>query len=314
MFEVRKYDTADQAEWDSFIEKSKNGTFLFKRGYMDYHSDRYEDCSLMVCNEKTLCAVLPANVKDGILFSHGGLTYGGLVADESMTAESAIKIFSDINDYLLTLGIGKVVYKPTPWIYHSMPSEEDLYAVIQVCGAQLVSREISSTVLIPCHPKYAKLRRRCINKARSKGLVVRETKDIHTFWNILNTNLESRYGVSPVHTEQELTLLAERFPEEIRLFMAYDNAEALGGTLVFVMNNIVHTQYIAASPKGKALGALDMVIDELINYVFANRRYLDFGKSTEHHGTWLNENLIHQKEGFGARGVCYDVYEWQVKK
>ncbi|WP_297233035.1 GNAT family N-acetyltransferase [uncultured Prevotella sp.] len=313
MFEVRKYDIADRQEWDSFIGKSKNGTFLFKRGYMEYHNDRFEDCSLLVYDNKKLRAVLPANVKDDILQSHGGLTYGGLISDGCMTTETAMEVFSEINKYLLEQGIEKVVYKPTPWIYHTLPAEEDLYAIIQVCGAKLISREISSTVYLPNRPKFSQLRRRCVNKARRNGIIVRESNDIATFWNILNANLEGRYGVSPVHTEKELSLLASRFPDSIKLFMAYDGEEALGGTLVFVMNEIVHTQYIAASPKGKTVGALDMVFDELINEEFSNYRFLDFGKSTEHHGIWLNKNLIHQKEGFGGRGVCYDVYEWNVK-
>lgn len=313
MFEVRKYDIADRQEWNSFIGKSKNGTFLFKRDYMEYHNDRFEDCSLLVYDNKKLRAVLPANVKDGILQSHGGLTYGGLVSDGGMTTAAAMEMFSEINKYLLEQGIDKVVYKPTPWIYHTLPAEEDLYAIIQVCGAKLVSREISSTVYLPNRPKFSQLRRRCVNKARRNGIIVRESNDIATFWNILNANLEGRYGVSPVHTEKELSLLVSRFPDSIKLFMAYDGEEALGGTLVFVMNGIVHTQYIAASPKGKTVGALDMVFDELINEEFSNYRFLDFGKSTEHHGIWLNKNLIHQKEGFGGRGVCYDVYEWNVK-
>ena len=313
MFEVRKYDIADRQEWDSFIGKSKNGTFLFKRDYMEYHNDRFEDCSLLVYDNKKLRAVLPANVKDGILQSHGGLTYGGLVSDGGMTTAAAMEMFSEINKYLLEQGIDKVVYKPTPWIYHTLPAEEDLYAIIQVCGAKLVSREISSTVYLPNRPKFSQLRRRCVNKARRNGIIVRESNDIATFWNILNANLEGRYGVSPVHTEKELSLLISRFLDSIKLFMAYDGEEALGGTLVFVMNGIVHTQYIAASPKGKTVGALDIVFDELINKEFSNYRFLDFGKSTEQHGTWLNKNLIHQKEGFGGRGVCYDVYEWNVK-
>lgn len=313
MFEIRKYDIADRQEWDSFIGKSKNGTFLFKRGYMEYHNDRFEDYSLLVYDNKKLRAVLPANVKDDILQSHGGLTYGGLISDGCMTTETAMEVFSEINKYLLEQGIEKVVYKPTPWIYHTLPAEEDLYAIIQVCGAKLISREISSTVYLPNRPKFSQLRRRCVNKARRNGIIVRESNDIATFWNILNANLEGRYGVSPVHTEKELSLLASRFPDSIKLFMAYDGEEALGGTLVFVMNEIVHTQYIAASPKGKTVGALDIVFDELINEEFSNYRFFDFGKSTEHHGTWLNKNLIHQKEGFGGRGVCYDVYEWNVK-
>ena len=36
---------------------------------------------------------------------------------------------------------------------------------------------------------------------------------------------------------------------------------------------------------------------------------MDFGISTEHGGDYLNEGLIFQKEGFGARSVCYDCYE-----
>lgn len=312
MFEIKKYDIADRQEWDSFIGKSKNGTFLFKRGYMEYHNDRFEDYSLLVYDNKKLRAVLPANVKDDILQSHGGLTYGGLISDGCMTTETAMEVFSEINKYLLEQGIEKVVYKPTPWIYHTLPAEEDLYAIIQVCGAKLISREISSTVYLPNRPKFSQLRRRCVNKARRNGIIVRESNDVATFWNILNANLEGRYGVSPIHTEKELSLLASRFPDSIKLFMAYDGEEALGGTLVFVMNEIVHTQYIAASPKGKTVGALDMVFDELINEEFSNYRFLDFGKSTEHHGIWLNKNLIHQKEGFGGRGVCYDVYEWNV--
>lgn len=313
MFEIRKYDIADRQEWDSFIGKSKNGTFLFKRGYMEYHNDRFEDYSLLVYDNKKLRAVLPANVKDDILQSHGGLTYGGLISDGCMTTETAMEVFSEINKYLLEQGIEKVVYKPTPWIYHTLPAEEDLYAIIQVCGAKLISREISSTVYLPNRPKFSQLRRRCVNKARRNGIIVRESNDIATFWNILNANLEGRYGVSPVHTEKELFLLTSRFPDSIKLFMAYDGEEALGGTLVFVMNDIVHTQYIAASPKGKTVGALDIVFDELINEEFSNYRFLDFGKSTEQHGIWLNKNLIHQKEGFGGRGVCYDVYKWNVK-
>ena len=40
--------------------------------------------------------------------------------------------------------------------------------------------------------------------------------------------------------------------------------------------------------------------------------YFDFGKSTEDGGTILNQQLIHQKEGFGGRGICYDTYKWNI--
>ena len=41
--------------------------------------------------------------------------------------------------------------------------------------------------------------------------------------------------------------------------------------------------------------------------------YFDFGRSTENpDGSGLNEPLVFQKEGFGARGLCYDIYEWDL--
>jgi hypothetical protein len=70
----------------------------------------------------------------------------------------------------------------------------------------------------------------------------------------------------------------------------------------------VHAQYVAATEEGKKLGAIDLVIDHIINTAFAHKTYFDYGISTENGGWHLNENLIHQKEGFGARGTVYNIY------
>lgn len=297
--------------------RSKNATFLLLRGYMDYHSDRFKDCSLMVYEQKhdkqSLIALLPASVSDGVLCSHGGLTYGGLIMDGNMTAELCIEVFAAVNGFLRDeCGIRRVVYKPTPWIYHTMPAEEDLYAIMRVCNARLAAREISSTVCVGNRLKFSKLRHRGCNKAWRNGVEVRETDDICAFWHILDDNLEAKYGVRPVHTIDELQLLRSRFPDNIRLFMAYKDSRPLGGTLVFECGRVVHTQYISASPEGKSVGALDLVFDHIINNRYCNCEYIDFGKSTEDQGRYLNCNLIHQKEGFGGRGVCYDTYEWTL--
>lgn len=319
MLKVSRYTTADATEWNAFVSKAKNATFLLKRGYMDYHSDRFTDCSLMVYTKKdngmmpSLVALLPATIHGDELRSHGGLTYGGLIMGNDMTAELCIDVLTAINDFLRNeCGVKRIVYKPTPWIYHSMPAEEDLYAIFRVCNAHIAARDISSTIRLDNRPRFSKLRHRCVNKARRSGIAVAETDDIPSFWNILDDNLEAKYGVRPVHTIDELRLLQSRFPENIRLFMAYEGNTPLGGTLVFECGETVHTQYISASKRGKEMGALDLVFDYLINERYADRHYFDFGKSTEQLGRYLNCNLIHQKEGFGGRGVCYDTYEWEV--
>lgn len=313
MLEVRRYTAADIKAWNGFVADAKNATFLLDRRYMDYHSDRFTDASLMVYDGTRLVALLPANVDGTTLVSHGGLTYGGLVMGDDMTAERCREVFRIINTFLRrSLHINKVVYKPTPWIYHTLPAEEDLYALVQECHAQLTAREISTTVRLRQPMKFAKLRHRGANKARRLGLTVRETDDLAAFWRILDTNLEEKYHVRPVHTPEELSLLKLRFPDRLRLFMAYREEQPLGGTLVFDCGSVVHTQYISASAEGKTSGALDLVFDTLIHHTFADRQWLDFGKSTEQGGTWLNTNLIHQKEGFGGRAVCYDTYEWTL--
>lgn len=313
MLEVRRYTPQDADEWNAFILQARNATFLLDRQFMDYHHERFTDCSLIVSEEEKTWALLPANVKDGTLFSHGGLTYGGLIVDSKMTAERCLEAFTAINHYLKdTLHLSRVVYKPTPWIYHTMPTEEDLYAITMVCHAQLTMREISSTISLPERLKFSKLRHRGANKAKRHGIIVKESEEIEVFWHILDDNLKKKYDVHPVHSIEELKKLRAAFPERIRLFMAYLDETPLGGTLIFDCGNVVHTQYISASPMGKELGTLDLVFDQLINHTFADRHYFDFGKSTEDSGHYLNTNLIHQKEGFGGRGICYDTYEWTL--
>ena len=102
------------------------------------------------------------------------------------------------------------------------------------------------------------------------------------------------------------------FIDNIKLYTACLGGEPLAGVLVYLNNATVHTQYISASPEGKRIGALDALFPELICNTYGNYRYFDFGRSTEHEGTYLNEALIFQKEGFGGRGVCYDTYEWEI--
>lgn len=312
MFEIIRYSSDRKAEWDDFINRSKNGTFLFRRDYMDYHSDRFSDHSLMFYFKGRLYAVLPATVVGGTLYSHQGLTYGGLVMGRDAKAAQVCALFGELNGYLRAHGIRKVVYKAVPWIYSRYASEEDLYAIVNVCGARLAARDISSTVFLDDRIRFSELRRRCLKKALRTGVTVMRSDDVAAFWQILDNNLESKYGVAPVHSLEELQLLMRRFPDNIRLYMSYLGDEPLGGTVVYLNGGTVHTQYISASPEGKRLGALDALFGELICNVYSGYRYFDFGRSTERGGAYLNEALIFQKEGFGGRGVCYDTYEWEI--
>lgn len=310
--EIRRYRREDKELWNSFVSKARNATFLFDRNYMDYHADRFDDNSFMFYHKGKLKAVLPANVAGDTLYSHQGLTYGGLLLDKKATVEDVLECFDSLNSWLRENGISKVVYKALPWIYQQYPSEEDLYALTWKCKAQLISRNIASTIVIDNKLKFAESRKSGIRKALSLNIEVGESNDVDGFWHVLEDNLGNRYNAKPVHRASEMKLLMSRFPNNIKLYVAKMNGEIVGGTLIYVTPQVVHTQYISASVEGKKHGALDLLFDYIINKVYANCRYFDFGKSTEQGGAYLNEPLIFQKEGFGGRGVCYDWYQWEL--
>ncbi len=311
-FEIVRYTPARADEWNRFVAQSKNGTFLFDRRYMDYHSDRFADYSLMVYHKGRPYALLPANADGQTLVSHGGLTYGGLVMGSDCSAAGILEVFAMMNDYLRRQGFSKVVYKAIPWIYHQLPAEEDLFALTDVCKARLLIRDISSAIVCTRRLRFTESRRSGLRKARQHGLSVAESSDIEGFWQILCDNLMAKYGVSPVHTVSELRLLQSRFPEQIKLWTVSDGCRLLGGTLIFLTPQVLHTQYISASPEGKTYGAIDLLFDTLINDVYKDYPIIDFGKSTVSDSARLNRQLVFQKEGFGGRAVCYDTYEWML--
>lgn len=311
MLEIRRYTAADADRWNAFAARSKNATFLFDRRYMDYHADRFDDASLMVFHRSRPVALLPANRRDATIHTHQGLTYGGLLTDEKCSATLVLDIFALLNEHWRREGIRRVVYKAVPWIYHRLPAEEDLYALHTVCRATLTARDISSVIDLRHPLRFAESRRSGLRKAVRQGITAGESDDLEAFWHILDDNLMHKYGRHPVHSPEELQLLCRRFPDRIRLLTARLDGIPVGGTLLYLTDRVVHTQYISATPEGKSIGALDLLFDHLIHRSAFNRPFLDFGKSTAEDSFDLNRPLLFQKEGFGARAVCYDTYEWQ---
>lgn len=199
-----------------------------------------------------------------------------------------------------------------PVIYHLLPAQEDLYVLFRYMNAKLIGRNISSTIYQDNKIKFEESRKSGIRKAKANGVEICESENFESFWEILNDNLKMKYGVSPVHSLKEIKLLASRFPDNIKLFTAQKDGIVLGGTVVYITPKVLHTQYISASLLGRESGALDLLFDHLINHIFINIPIFDFGQSTEQMGKILNDALIFQKEGFGGRGVMYDVYEYEV--
>ena len=308
--EIERYTPERKEEWDAFVRQSRNGTFLLCRNYMDYHSDRFDDHSLMARHKGRLYAVLPANQDGATLHSHQGLTYGGWVVGDRVGVEGMCALFRHLAEHAQGHGIKAMTYKAIPWIYHTYPAEEDLYALHHVCGAQLESRHVSSTISLRHPLPFIESRKSGLRKAVARGLSVYEVgpERLGDFWAVLEANLSHRHHVAPVHSVEEMRLLMGRFPHNIRLFVVSNGSDVLGGTLLYVTPRVVHTQYISASEEGKSCGALDLLFQHLLSLDWGEAEYFDFGRSSVGDGGTLNSSLLFQKEGFGGRAVCYDSY------
>lgn len=307
---VERYSSEKEKQWNDFNKCSRNALFMFDRGFMDYHSDRFTDHSLMFFCDDKLITLLPMNEKDGQLISHGGLTYGGFIFSEEMKQTTMLECFEMLKEYATEQNFSKIIYKKVPYIFFNQSSEEDEYALYK-CGGRLLKTEPSTVVNLKEPLEMATLRKRKIKKAQKEGVQIIESNEKSEYERFLEIQNEalSRHGVKTVHTPDELWLLHSRFPEAIRLFYASLNGQMIGGSTIFEYNNVIHTQYLCAYEKGRDLGALDLTIESIINRYRGDKKWLDFGISSEQAGLYLNEGLISQKEGFGGRTLTYKTWE-----
>lgn len=276
---------------------------------MDYHQDRFQDASLMVFKKDDLIAVLPANANKMTLHSHQGLSYGGLILHKGVRFKEAFEVFKMILGFVKKEGYETIRLKLLPKIYNDYPSDEMDYFLFLV-GAKLFRRDLSSAVLNTDKIQIQSNRLEGVKKATKQNLTIKEESVFDAFWNeILEPNLLKKHQAKPVHTLNEITLLKSKFPNNIRQFSVYKEGAIVAGTTIFETPKVAHVQYISANKDKQRLGSLDFLFDYLINAVYRDKMYFDFGMSNENEGRNINQGLINWKEGFGARSVIHDFYE-----
>ncbi|MEY2431545.1 MAG: hypothetical protein QOC92_1270, partial [Acidimicrobiaceae bacterium] len=302
---VRRYSVTDRQAWDDFVRGSRNGTFLFERDYLDYHADRFPDASLLVECGGELRTILPATMRDDALISHAGLTYGGFVVDGWMTADRMLKALGAVLRHAADSGAARLIYKTIPHIYHRQPAEEDRYALFRA-AARLTRSDLLTVIDCTERGPVQERRLRSLKRARAAGVEAALTCDFASFWPLVIENLTERYGLKPVHSLEEIELLANRFPERILLCTATVDGAVAAGAVVYVSDRVCHVQYSATNAAGRRANALDVVLERLYEWVAQRVRYFDFGVSTEANGDYLNSGLVQYKESFGGRSVVHD--------
>ncbi len=303
--DIEKYSPEHKQVWDNFVDKSKNGNFIFKRNYMEYHSDRFKDNSLLFTNNGKVVAILPGSIRDKTLSSHNGLTFGGIISDKKMKTYKMLAIFDALKAHLEQENITILNYKAIPHIYHTIPAQEDIYC-LHVNNARLTDREFTSSIKLDQNLFEKKGN---ANHALKNNLQIKENCNIQEYWELLEDRLKKKYGVLPVHTIEEIMSLQNSFPKNINLLTAHKNNEILAGVLVYKGNSKTsRLQYQAISENGKDHYALDFIYNELFNRLKNKTVYVDFGTSIIRESGKQNMDLLNFKETLGARMLTQDTY------
>ena len=310
-YQLIRYENKMSKIWDEFVSQSWNGVFLFLRPFMDYHSHIFTDHSLLAYQENKLKAVFPANEKNGVLYSHQGLTYGGWILAPRVPAEDLEQLFLLMEKYAKENNVSEIQYKQKPFVFDKHLNDTDAW-ILWKNNYELWRRDLSFIIDLKNFAGFARDKRYRLNKSTRNNLRLEQKGDIHQFMALVKENLNKKYQTDPVHTMEEVDLLQSRFPDNIFTLTVFQEDEFLGGTLLFVDNDFIHTQYLHFNDNGRNLCAAEFLIDNLMQKYSPTKRYLSFGTSTEDNGKFLNSGLASFKEGFGASGFCHDFYRKKI--
>lgn len=309
------YSAEHAQAWDDWCRECDNATLLHTRRFLSYHGARFEDASVLLMNEGRLVGLFPAAKAAGdsdIVVSHPGATYGGIAHAGWLHGQRMIDAIGALKDHYRNRGIRKLVYKVVPFIYARVPSQDDVYALFRH-DAQRVRCDLSCTIDLQHQRPVSERRKRARRKACKTVTLRAAIDDLPAFWAILTETLARRHEAVPVHSVDEIALLASRFPDEIQLRCAVMDEKVIAGVLLFCSRNVWHAQYIASNESGNQVSALDAVFGAAIEEARASgARYFDFGTSNESAGQVLNDGLFRFKSEFGGGGVAHEYYELAI--
>jgi len=304
-YSIQKYQKTDFTIWNDFVHNSKNGTFLFHRSFMEYHSDRFQDFSLLVYDKGKLIALFPANIVDNKVHSHQGLTYGGLLLAKSIGGKKVEGILTSLIDFLKKFTIDAIYIKTIPVFYHKKPSNEFAFFFSEQ-GADLYRRDLNLAIDYNAPLLIHKSKLKHFKKREELGFSIREVTDFSNFWkNVLIPRLQEKHKTNPVHSLEEIIALKSKFPESILQYVIQIDNRILGGITIFKTESVVKSQYGAVTIEGEKYRALDFLFIALIKkYKEEGYRFFDMGTVAEN-----NYGLLKQKEELGCDIYTQDFYK-----
>ena len=181
-------------------------------------------------------------------------------------------------------------------------------------GFTYVKREVTSILFLEetiekTKMKFRPSHLRAVKRAINRNIVVKQSKNIGAFYEILKNNLEIRHGVSPTHTLGELMNLFDLFPNKIRLFAAFYDELMIAGVVTFQINQrVLLAFYISHDERYSDLRAVNILFYNIFEWAIKSKfEVFDFGIFTVDGEP--NMGLGRFKENFGASGIFRDTIE-----
>ena len=250
---------------------------------------------------------MPANKVGNSLYSHQGLTYGGLVFTAKVKGAKVEVVLNAVLYFLKENSFETFYYKPIPNFYFPEGNNEIDFFLFKR-GAVLDRKEMNLAVNLELPLQISKSKLKHFRRIEDLDLDIMEEEDFNPFWEkILEPRLLEKFNVKPVHTKEEILLLKQNFPENIRQYSVYQNDEIIAGITIFETENVVKSQYGATSKKGEEFRALDFLFINLIEkYKRNGKRFFDMGIVNEENESGYHSGLLKQK--FPENIRQYSVY------
>ncbi len=316
---IRPFDGNDQVA-DAFVAGSRNGTIFHTRKFLAYHpAERFQDASLLFTDDNQLTGVLPAAVKDNILYAHPGASYGGLVVKPETTVKETGEMLTALLSYAKEKKYAGIsMLRLPPASLQKAFSEDQQYWLMQQ-GYTLTKCEMDGAIDLRGMKEADILEsltgkcRNMVRQAERAEVNVRLTEDFASFWPILESVLTGRHGTKPTHTLAEIQKLHELLPKGFRLLGAFIGKQMVGGiVLVTIHDKALYTLYMAQEYAHQEHHPMHLLLAEAMKLAIREKKnVLHLGVSTEDGGRKVNEGLFFFKESFGCRPVRRET--WEIK-
>ena len=317
MITVKRFNNNSSA-WDNFVSSANNGTLFHTRRFLNYHHEgRFNDHSLEFYKKGKLVGVFPAALIESgdqrQLVSHPGASVGSFVVPEDLAFADALEMVERLIEYSKKESFDGIKLTQPPTIYSKRLSHYIDFA-LQKNGFEYAKREISSILFLEKSieenlAKFKSTHRTAVRKAEKSGVIVKQTDDFASFYEILKKNLSIRHDVKPTHSLDELLHLKEIFPEKINLSGAYIEGKMVAGVVNFIAtDNVVLAFYISHNEDFQEVRPINLLFYKIFEWAIQKKyNVFDFGIFTVNEEP--NMGLARFKENFGASGQFRDTME-----